>query len=89
MVLVGERPDSKIYVRMKKRALAEAGMASIDHHLPADATEEEIVRIFCTLLSFVSLSSGRAGSPYFCLVLLWLFLEVSLCYCASLLNKRK
>ena len=44
VVLVGARPDSKAYVRMKKRACDEAGIdqsRSID--LPATATEAEIV----------------------------------------------
>lgn len=46
VVLVGERPDSKAYVRMKKRACEEAGIdrsGSID--MPADATEDEIVAV--------------------------------------------
>lgn len=46
VVLVGERPDSKAYVRMKKRACDEVGIdqsGSVD--LPDTATEDEIVAV--------------------------------------------
>lgn len=41
-VLVGEDPASHTYVRMKRKACAEAGIESFHHELPADATQEEV-----------------------------------------------
>ncbi|MGI6258837.1 MAG: bifunctional methylenetetrahydrofolate dehydrogenase/methenyltetrahydrofolate cyclohydrolase FolD [Anaerolineaceae bacterium] len=41
-VLVGEDPASKVYVRSKQRACAEAGINSYGHSLPGDATQEEV-----------------------------------------------
>lgn len=38
VVLVGERPDSATYVRMKKKAAAEIGFHSVDVGLPDTAT---------------------------------------------------
>ena len=42
-VLVGEDPASSVYVRMKGKATAEAGMASFAHHLPATITETQLL----------------------------------------------
>ncbi len=41
-VLVGEDPASATYVRSKQRTCEELGIRSIGHHLPADATQEEV-----------------------------------------------
>ena len=41
-ILVGEDPGSKIYVRNKHKACHEAGMASFQHELPPDSTQEEL-----------------------------------------------
>jgi 5,10-methylene-tetrahydrofolate dehydrogenase/methenyl tetrahydrofolate cyclohydrolase len=41
-VLVGDRPDSAAYVASKQKACAELGMGSQSHHLPADATQEQV-----------------------------------------------
>lgn len=41
-VLVGENPASKVYVRSKQKACAEAGINSFGHNLPEDATQEEV-----------------------------------------------
>jgi methylenetetrahydrofolate dehydrogenase (NADP+)/methenyltetrahydrofolate cyclohydrolase len=43
VVLVGDDPASQIYVRNKTKALAEAGFACFDHHLPADTAEEKLL----------------------------------------------
>lgn len=43
VVLVGEDPASQVYVRNKVRFANEAGMASRDVRLPAEASEEEVV----------------------------------------------
>jgi methylenetetrahydrofolate dehydrogenase (NADP+)/methenyltetrahydrofolate cyclohydrolase len=42
-VLVGDDPASAIYVRNKKKACLEAGMASFGHDLPASTSEAELV----------------------------------------------
>ncbi len=41
-VLVGDRPDSAAYVASKQKACRELGMESFHHHLPADATQEQV-----------------------------------------------
>lgn len=41
-VLVGDRVDSATYVRSKQKACEELGMISFSHHLPADATQEQV-----------------------------------------------
>jgi methylenetetrahydrofolate dehydrogenase (NADP+)/methenyltetrahydrofolate cyclohydrolase len=41
-VLVGDDPGSQIYVRNKHRAAEAAGMESIDHTLPATASQNEV-----------------------------------------------
>ncbi len=43
VVLVGEDPASQIYVRNKTKALAEAGFACFDHHLPTDTAEDKLL----------------------------------------------
>ena len=42
VVLVGEDPASQVYVRNKGIATEKAGMRSIEHRLPADATEDAV-----------------------------------------------
>jgi 5,10-methylene-tetrahydrofolate dehydrogenase/methenyl tetrahydrofolate cyclohydrolase len=44
-VLVGERKDSQTYVRMKKKACAEVGIVSFSHDLPADISQEALLKI--------------------------------------------
>jgi 5,10-methylene-tetrahydrofolate dehydrogenase/methenyl tetrahydrofolate cyclohydrolase len=44
-VLVGERKDSQTYVRMKKKACAEAGITSFSHDLPADISQAELLQV--------------------------------------------
>jgi 5,10-methylene-tetrahydrofolate dehydrogenase/methenyl tetrahydrofolate cyclohydrolase len=41
-VIVGDNPASRVYVRMKQKACQEAGILSIGHELPADASQEEV-----------------------------------------------
>ena len=42
VVLVGEDPASEVYVAAKHRQTVEVGMASFEHKLPADVSEEEL-----------------------------------------------
>ncbi|MCH7958207.1 MAG: bifunctional methylenetetrahydrofolate dehydrogenase/methenyltetrahydrofolate cyclohydrolase FolD [Proteobacteria bacterium] len=43
VVLVGDNPASRVYVRNKARRAEEAGMRSHDHRLPADVTEKALL----------------------------------------------
>jgi methylenetetrahydrofolate dehydrogenase (NADP+)/methenyltetrahydrofolate cyclohydrolase len=49
VILVGNDPASESYIASKKKAVAEAGMASFDHRLPADASEAEVLQQIVTL----------------------------------------
>jgi methylenetetrahydrofolate dehydrogenase (NADP+)/methenyltetrahydrofolate cyclohydrolase len=44
-VLVGENPASEIYVRNKRKACEDAGMASWLHRLPATATQADLLNL--------------------------------------------
>jgi methylenetetrahydrofolate dehydrogenase (NADP+)/methenyltetrahydrofolate cyclohydrolase len=44
-VLVGEDPASQVYVGAKHRACEQAGIESVDHRLPADASAAELVAL--------------------------------------------
>ena len=45
VVLVGDDPASKVYVRSKDRAATEAGMLSDTHILPSETTQDELLRL--------------------------------------------
>lgn len=45
VVLVGADPASEIYVRNKEKAVAEAGMNSFPHHLPATISQAELLKL--------------------------------------------
>ena len=42
VILVGDDPASRVYVSMKEKACAEAGIRSISHRFDDDATQQEI-----------------------------------------------
>ena len=42
VILVGEDPASEVYVAHKHKATVEVGMASFEHKLPADTSEEDL-----------------------------------------------
>lgn len=44
-VIVGDDPASQIYVRNKARACAAAGLASFEHRLPGDASEDAVLEL--------------------------------------------
>lgn len=48
-VLVGENPASEVYVRNKRKACEEAGMASWLHRLPTTATQSELLDLIAQL----------------------------------------
>ena len=43
VVLVGEDPASRLYVRNKEKACAEVGIGSVEHLLPASVTQHELL----------------------------------------------
>ena len=45
VVIVGNDPASKIYVRNKQRACEYTGIGSVTYELPEDTTEEELLRL--------------------------------------------
>ncbi len=44
-VLVSDRKDSQTYVRMKKKACAEVGIASFGHELPTSISQAELLKV--------------------------------------------
>ena len=49
VVLVGEDPASKVYVKNKIKFTIETGMRSVEHKLDADISEEELIEIVRSL----------------------------------------
>ncbi|MDF0486882.1 bifunctional methylenetetrahydrofolate dehydrogenase/methenyltetrahydrofolate cyclohydrolase FolD [Sphingomonas sp. H39-1-10] len=49
VVLVGEDPASAVYVRSKGKATVAAGMASFEHRLPADVSQDDLLALVDTL----------------------------------------
>ncbi|WMS43274.1 bifunctional methylenetetrahydrofolate dehydrogenase/methenyltetrahydrofolate cyclohydrolase FolD [Acuticoccus sp. MNP-M23] len=49
VVLVGDNPASEVYVRNKGKQTAEAGMASFEHRLPADTSQETLLALVAEL----------------------------------------
>ena len=49
VVLVGEDPASQVYVASKAKFTVECGMRSLEHKLPADASEDDVVALVRTL----------------------------------------
>lgn len=45
VVLVGEDPASKIYVRHKERAAEQCGVSALDYRRPADTSQEELLSL--------------------------------------------
>ena len=49
VVLVGEDPASEVYVAAKHKQTVEVGMASFEHRLPADVSEDVLFELIDTL----------------------------------------
>jgi methylenetetrahydrofolate dehydrogenase (NADP+)/methenyltetrahydrofolate cyclohydrolase len=49
VVLVGDDPASEVYIGAKKQMLAETGMRSIDHRLPAATSQEALLALIGAL----------------------------------------
>jgi methylenetetrahydrofolate dehydrogenase (NADP+)/methenyltetrahydrofolate cyclohydrolase len=48
-VLVGDDPASNVYIRLKHDAARKAGIETIDHRLPAETTEAELLDLVAAL----------------------------------------
>jgi methylenetetrahydrofolate dehydrogenase (NADP+)/methenyltetrahydrofolate cyclohydrolase len=49
VVLVGNDPASEVYVRSKHKQTQEAGMASFEHRLPADVSQDALLALIAKL----------------------------------------
>jgi methylenetetrahydrofolate dehydrogenase (NADP+) / methenyltetrahydrofolate cyclohydrolase len=49
VVLVGDDPASAVYVRNKAKQTVEVGMASFEHRLPAETTQQNLIALVDTL----------------------------------------
>ncbi len=49
VIQIGADPASAVYVRNKRNACKEAGIVSIEHDLPADTSQEELLQLIDTL----------------------------------------
>ena len=49
VVLVGEDPASQVYVKSKGKMTVEVGMTSVEHRLPADTPEDELLSLIAEL----------------------------------------
>jgi methylenetetrahydrofolate dehydrogenase (NADP+)/methenyltetrahydrofolate cyclohydrolase len=49
VVLVGDDPASTVYVRNKAKQTVLAGMASFEYRLPADALQQDLLKLVCSL----------------------------------------
>jgi len=49
VVLVGDNPASQVYVRTKAKQTRAAGMLSIEHSLPADTSQDSLLRLIAEL----------------------------------------
>jgi methylenetetrahydrofolate dehydrogenase (NADP+)/methenyltetrahydrofolate cyclohydrolase len=48
-ILVGDDPASHVYVRNKRKASEDVGIASIHHELPADTSQDELAELLSSL----------------------------------------
>jgi methylenetetrahydrofolate dehydrogenase (NADP+) / methenyltetrahydrofolate cyclohydrolase len=62
-VLVGENPASEVYVRNKRKACEDAGMASWLHRLPADATQDQLLDVVARLNADAAVSGILVQLP--------------------------
>lgn len=49
VVLVGDNPASQVYIRMKRKACAEAGIESFEHRLEESTTERKLLNLVAKL----------------------------------------
>lgn len=51
VIIVGDDPASHVYVRNKKKGCEEVGFYSVVHELPAETTEEELLKLIDELVN--------------------------------------
>jgi methylenetetrahydrofolate dehydrogenase (NADP+)/methenyltetrahydrofolate cyclohydrolase len=56
LLLVGDHPASLVYVRSKPRACQEVGFHSVIEHLPAEATQQQV-------LDYIARWNADPGNP--------------------------
>lgn len=62
-VLVGDRVDSATYVSAKGKACQELGMGSVNHHLPADISQDDLEKVIRELNADKSISGILVQLP--------------------------
>lgn len=62
-VLVGEDPASNVYVRNKRNAATEAGIADIHHHVSADVTDHDLATLVADLATDPTVSGILVQLP--------------------------
>ena len=45
VILVGDDPASAVYVRNKEKDCAQCGVRCLNHHLPAETTQQELLAL--------------------------------------------
>ena len=63
VILVGTDPASEIYVRNKQKMTTQAGMKSIEHKLPADTSQKELLTLIDGLNSDPSINGILVQLP--------------------------
>ena len=63
VIIVGEDPASKVYVRNKKKACEEVGYNSFEYALPEQTTEEELLELIAKLNADKSVHGILVQSP--------------------------
>ena len=63
VIIVGDDPASKVYVRNKKKACEEVGYNSFEYALPAETTEEELLELIVKLNADKSVHGILVQSP--------------------------
>jgi hypothetical protein len=61
VVIVGSRPDSATYVRMKRKACDEAGIVSFHKEMPDTATEAEVLKVVSEFNANPDCHGGEMG----------------------------
>lgn len=63
-ILVGDDPASEVYVRNKRRACEEIGIESQLHRLPADTTQEDLLKLIAKLNKDDAVHGILVQSPF-------------------------
>ncbi|MDD6308576.1 MAG: bifunctional methylenetetrahydrofolate dehydrogenase/methenyltetrahydrofolate cyclohydrolase FolD [Clostridia bacterium] len=63
VIIVGDNPASRIYVNAKKKACEEIGIYSEEHALPADITEEALIKLIAELNKRANISGILVQLP--------------------------